>query len=84
VEQAQRQTLADRRRELSAAALKQEATLRTAEGQFEAAIALYEKALAVESDPLVYGSLQICTRRLGRTVDASRARALYEKALEKK
>ena len=84
VEQAQRQTLADRRRELSAAALKQEATLRTAEGQFEAAIALYEKALAVESDPLVYGQLADLYAKVGRAVDASRARALYEKALEKK
>jgi tetratricopeptide (TPR) repeat protein len=80
VEQAQRQRLADRRRELSAAALKQEATLRTAEGQFDAAIALYEQALAVESDPLVYGQLAELYAKVGRAVDAARARAAFEKA----
>jgi tetratricopeptide (TPR) repeat protein len=84
VEQAQRQRLADRRRELSAAALKQEATLRTAEGQLDAAIMLYEKALAVESDPLVYGQLAELYAKVGRAVDAARARAAYEKGLEKK
>ena len=80
VEQAQRQTLADRRRELSAAALKQEAALRTAEGRFDAAIALYEKALAVESDPVVYSRLADLYAKVGRALDAARARALYEKA----
>ena len=76
VEQAQRQTVEDRRRELSAAALKQEAALRTTEGRFDTAIALYEKALAIESDPLVYGRLADLYTKVGRTLDAARARAL--------
>ena len=80
VEQAQRQTLADRRRELSAASLKQEAALRTAEGRFDAAIALYEKALTVDSDPVVYSRLADLYAKVGRALDAARARALYEKA----
>jgi tetratricopeptide (TPR) repeat protein len=84
VGQAQRQRLADRRRELSAAALKQEATLRIGEGRFEDAIALYEKALAVDSDPAVYGQLADLYAKVGRAVDAARARAAYEKAQEKK
>jgi tetratricopeptide (TPR) repeat protein len=84
VEQAQRQALADRRRELSAASLKQEAALRTAEGQFDTAIALYEKALAVESDPTVYGRLAELYAKVGRALDAARAKALYEKELGKK
>ena len=82
VEQAQRQTLADRRRELSAAALKQEAALRAAEGRLDTAIALYEQALAIESDPLVYSRLADLYAKVGRTLDAARARALYEKALQ--
>jgi tetratricopeptide (TPR) repeat protein len=82
VEQAQRQALADRRRELSAATLKQEAALRTAEGRFDAAIALYEKALAVDSDPAVYSRLADLYAKVGRAPDAARARALYEKALQ--
>jgi tetratricopeptide (TPR) repeat protein len=82
VEQAQRQTLADRRREFSAAALKQEAALRTAEGRFDTAIDLYEKALAVESDPLVYSRLADLYAKVGRVLDAARARALYEKAMQ--
>jgi Flp pilus assembly protein TadD len=81
VAQAQRQALADRRRELSGASLKQEAALRTAEGQFDTAIALYEKALAVESDPVVYGRLADLYAKVGRALDAARARALYEQAL---
>lgn len=80
VEQAQRQALADQRRELSAAVLKQEATLRTAEGRFDDAIALYEKALAVESDPVVYRRLADLYAKVGRPLDAARARALSEKA----
>ena len=80
VEQAQRQALADQRRELSAAVLKQEATLRTAEGKFDAAIELYEKALAVESDPVVYSRLADLYAKVGRPLDAARARALSEKA----
>ena len=79
VEQAQRQALADQRRELSAAALKQEAALRTAEGKFDAAIALYEKALAIEPDPVVYSRLADLYAKVGRPLDAARARALSEK-----
>jgi tetratricopeptide (TPR) repeat protein len=82
VEQGQRQALVDRRRELSSAALKQEAALRTAEGRFDAAIALYEKALAIESDPTSYGRLADLYARVGRALDAARARALQEKALQ--
>ena len=81
VEQAQRQALADRRRELSAASLNQEAALRTAEGRFDDAIALYEKALAIESDPAVYGRLADLYAKVGRPLDAARARSLYEKAV---
>jgi tetratricopeptide (TPR) repeat protein len=80
VEQAQRQALADQRRELSAAALKQEAALRTAEGKFDAAIALYEKALAIEPDPVAYSRLADLYAKVGRPLDAARARALSEKA----
>jgi Flp pilus assembly protein TadD len=79
VEQAQRQTLADRRRELSAASLRQEAALRAAEGQLNAAIALYEKAVAIEPDPAVYTLLAELYGRVGRAVDAARAKALAEK-----
>ena len=82
VEQAQRQTLADRRRELSTAALKQEAALRSTEGRVDAAIALYEQALAVEPDPVVYGRLADLYAKAGRAADAIRARAMYEKALK--
>ena len=81
-EQAQRQALADQRRELSAAALKQEAALRAAEGRLDTAITLYEQALAVESDPLVYSRLADLYARAGRPLDAARAKALYEKALQ--
>ena len=84
VEQAQRQALADRRRELSAATLIQEAALRAAEGQFDSAIALYEKALAVESNPDVYSVLADLYTRVGRAADASRARAMSEQARGKK
>jgi tetratricopeptide (TPR) repeat protein len=80
VEQAQRQTLADRRRELSVASLKQEAALRTAEGRFDTAIALYEKALESESDPVVYTRLADLYAKVGRASDAARAKALSEKA----
>ena len=82
VEQGQRQTLADRRRELSAAALKQEAALRAAEGRVDAAIGLYEQALAIESDPVVYGRLADLYAKAGRAADAIRARAMYEKAMK--
>jgi tetratricopeptide (TPR) repeat protein len=83
VEQAQRQTLTDRRREMSAAVLKQEAAFDAAEGRFDTAIALYEQALAVESDPVVYSRLADLYAKVGRAQDAARARALYEKALAK-
>lgn len=82
VEQAQRQMLADRRRTLSADVLEEEAALRAAEGRFDTAIALYEKALAIEADPAVYGRLADLYAKVGRAPDAARARALYEKALQ--
>ena len=80
-EQAQRLALADRRREMFAATLKQEAALRADEGRLDTAITLYEKALAVESDPLVYSRLADLYAKVGRAQDAARARALYEKAI---
>jgi len=83
VEQAQRQLLTDRRRELSATVLKQEAALHVAEGRFDTAIALYEKALEIEADPVVYSRLADLYTKVGRAQDAVRARALYEKALAK-
>lgn len=80
VEQAQRQMLADRRRTLSHDVLKEEAALRTAEGRFEAAIALYEQALLVSAaDPAVYERLASLYAKVGRAPDAARARAMYEK-----
>ena len=82
VEQAQRQMLADRRRTMSSGVLKEEAALRTSEGQFAAAIALYEKALAVEAEPAVYNMLADLYSKVGRALDATRAKAVYEKALQ--
>ena len=80
VEQAQRQMIADRRRTLSHDVLKEEAALRTAEGRFEAAIALYEQALLVTAaDPSVYQHLASLYSKVGRAPDAARARAIYEK-----
>jgi tetratricopeptide (TPR) repeat protein len=81
VEQAQRQMLADRRRAMSSGVLKEEAALRASEGQFEAAIALLEKALAVEAEPAVYGRLADLYSKVGRASDAARAKAIYDKAL---
>jgi len=81
VAQAQRQMLADRRRTMSSGVLKEEAALRTSEGRFEAAIALYEKALAVEAEPAVYGRLADLYSKVGRTLDAARARAIYGKSV---
>jgi superkiller protein 3 len=81
VAQAQRQMLADRRRTLSSGVLKEEAALRTSEGLFEAAIALYEKALAVEAEPVLYGRLADLYSKVGRALDAARARAIYEHAV---
>ena len=79
VEQAQRQMLADRRRGMSHDVLKEEAALRVAEGKLEAAITLYEKALAVTVDPQVYSHLAVLYAKVGRAPDAARARAMYEK-----
>jgi tetratricopeptide (TPR) repeat protein len=80
IEQAQRQLLADRRRTLSSDVLKEEAALRVAEGQLEAAVTLYEKALAVAADPALYGQLAELYAKVGRALDAARALAMYEQA----
>ena len=81
VEQAQRQALADRRRTMSSDVLKEEAALRAAEGQLDAAIALYEQALAVTAEPALYARLADLYARVGRSLDAARARAMQEAAL---
>lgn len=80
VEQEQRQMVADSRRILSHDTLKEEAALRVAEGRFETAITLYEKALGVGPDADVYRRLADLYTRVGRASDAARARAMYEKA----
>jgi superkiller protein 3 len=80
VEREQRQLLADQRRSLSHDVLKEEGALRAAEGKPDAAIALYEKALTVTPDPAVYGLLADLYAKVGRTEDAARARAIYQKA----
>lgn len=82
VEQAQRRILADRRRTMSLDVLKEEAALRAAEGSLDRAIALYEKAVALEADPIVYRQLAALYSRVGRSLDAARARAMYENALK--
>jgi tetratricopeptide (TPR) repeat protein len=79
VEQAQRQMLADRRRGLSHDVLKEEAALRASEGKLDAAISLYEKALAVSADAAVYDRLASLYTRVGRALDAARARAMSDK-----
>jgi predicted Zn-dependent protease len=61
--------------------LKEEAALRVAEGQLEAAVTLYEKALAASADPAIYGHLAELYARVGRGLDAARARAMHEQAL---
>jgi tetratricopeptide (TPR) repeat protein len=81
VAQAQRQMLADRRRTVSAGVLKEEAALRVSEGRFDAAIGLYEKALAVDAEPAVYGRLADLYSKVGRTLDAARAKAIYDNSL---
>ena len=81
VEQTQRQMLADRRRTMSLGVLKEEAALRVSEGRFDAAIGLYEKALAVDAEPAVYGRLADLYSKVGRTLDAARAKAIYDKSL---
>jgi hypothetical protein len=64
---------------MSLGVLKEEAALRASEGHLEAAIALYEKALVVEAEPAVYGRLTDLYLKVGRALDAARARAIYEK-----
>jgi tetratricopeptide (TPR) repeat protein len=80
VEQAQREMLADRRRSLSYDVLTEEAALRAAEGRFEAAITLYEKALTLRADSELYRRLADAYAKAGRSLDAARARAMAEKA----
>ena len=82
VEQAQRQMLSDRRRTLSYDVLKEEAALRASEGRFDTAIELYEKAIALGAEPAVYGQLATLYARVGRSPDAARAKAMYEKAMQ--
>ena len=115
-EQAQRQMLADRRRNISLDVLKEEAALRAAEGSYDraaalwqqaidrepgrpsnhlglaaalagagridAAIAHYEKAVALGADPVVYRRLAELYAKEGRIDDAARAGAMYERALQ--
>ena len=75
VQQAQRQALADRRRTMLLDVLKEEAALRTAEGNYGAAIALYEKAIALGADPAVHRELAALYMKVGRVDDAARAKA---------
>ena len=82
VEQAQRQSLASRRRNMSLDVLKEEAALRAAEGRYETAIALYENALALGADPVVYRQIAELYAKVGRINDAARARARYDRALQ--
>jgi hypothetical protein len=56
--------------------------LRVAEGQLEAAVTLYEKALAVAADPALYDVLAELYDKVGRALDAARARAMYQQALQ--
>ena len=75
VEQAQRQMLADRRRNMSLDVLKEEAALRAAEGNYGAAIDLYEKAITLGADPAVHRELAALSLKVGRIDDAARAKA---------
>jgi tetratricopeptide (TPR) repeat protein len=79
VEEAQRRAFAERRRNISLDVLKEEAALRAAEGRYDRAIELYEKAATLGSDPAVYRQLAGLYSKLGRMDDAARARAMYEK-----
>jgi tetratricopeptide (TPR) repeat protein len=79
VEEAQRRAFAERRRSMSLDVLKEEAALRAAEGQYERAIELYEKAATLASDSAVYRELAGLYAKLGRIDDAARARAMSEK-----
>ena len=79
VEEAQRRAFAERRRNMSLDVLKEEAALRAAEGRYDRAIELYEKAATLASDPAVYQELAGLYTKLGRVDDAARARAMSEK-----
>lgn len=79
VEEAQRRALAERRRNMSLDVLKEEAALRAAEGRYDRAIELYEKAATLASDPAVYRELAGLYAKVGRIDDAARARAMSEK-----
>ena len=79
VELVQRQALSDRRRTMSYDVLKEEATLRAAEGHVETAIVLLEKAAALGVDPSVYRQLADLYEKAGRLDHAARARAMYER-----
>ena len=50
-------------------------------GQTDAAIARYETAVAMGAEPGAYRQLAELYERVGRRLDAARARALYEKAM---
>ena len=68
VEQVQRQRLADRRQTLSLDTLREEADLRSREGQYDRAAALWRQLADLYANA-------------GRTQDAARARVMYEAAL---
>ena len=82
VEQAQQRTLADRRRTMALDVLKEEAVFHAAEGRYERAVALFERAVTLGADPFVYRELAVLYAKVGRIEDASRARDMYEKALQ--
>jgi tetratricopeptide (TPR) repeat protein len=50
-------------------------------GRMDAAIAQYEQAIAIGVDPDAYRQLAALYERVGRRLDAARARTLYEKVL---
>ena len=84
VELIQREVLSDRRRTMSFDVLKEEATLRAAEGNAETAIALLEKAAALRADPSIYRQLVELYQKAGRFDDATRMNAMYERALQQR
>jgi len=84
VELIQRDVLSDRRRTMSFDVLKEEATLRAAEGNAETAIALLEKAAALRADPSIYRQLVELYQKAGRFDDATRMNAMYERALQQR
>ena len=79
VEQAQRQTLADRRRALSLDVLKEEAALRTSEGNYERAAALWEQVLTREPGRASNHARFAAVLASAGRIDAAIER--YEKAL---